>query len=78
MLRLSRRQPEGNCPMPMLRTCSAPGCNTLTLGELCLEHEAVNVSPVAAQPDLVRDLVRESAAARAPARDDATIEAAKG
>jgi hypothetical protein len=23
----------------MLRSCSSPGCNTLTLGELCLEHE---------------------------------------
>ena len=23
----------------MLRACQADGCNTLTLGELCLEHE---------------------------------------
>jgi hypothetical protein len=25
--------------MGMLRTCSAPGCSSLTLGELCIEHE---------------------------------------
>ena len=23
----------------MLHTCSCPGCVTLTMGELCLEHE---------------------------------------
>ncbi|HEY3921006.1 MAG TPA: hypothetical protein VGL76_02730 [Gaiellaceae bacterium] len=23
----------------MLRSCQAEGCNTLTLGELCIEHE---------------------------------------
>jgi len=25
----------------MLRVCSEPGCTTLTLGSLCLEHEPV-------------------------------------
>jgi hypothetical protein len=25
--------------MSMLRTCAAPGCSSLTLGELCIEHE---------------------------------------
>jgi hypothetical protein len=25
--------------MPMIRTCSAPGCVTLTMGDLCLAHE---------------------------------------
>jgi hypothetical protein len=25
--------------MAMLRICGHPGCGTLTLGELCLEHE---------------------------------------
>jgi hypothetical protein len=25
--------------MGMLRTCAAPGCSSLTLGELCIEHE---------------------------------------
>jgi hypothetical protein len=25
--------------MAMLRVCGHPGCATLTLGELCLEHE---------------------------------------
>ncbi len=24
----------------MIRTCSHPGCETLTLGALCIEHEA--------------------------------------
>jgi hypothetical protein len=25
--------------MGMLRTCAAPGCSSLTLGEYCIEHE---------------------------------------
>lgn len=25
--------------MPMIHTCAAPGCGTLTLGEYCIEHE---------------------------------------
>jgi hypothetical protein len=25
--------------MPMVHPCSAPGCSTLTMGALCLEHE---------------------------------------
>ncbi|MGN6796952.1 MAG: hypothetical protein ACTHKS_02260 [Gaiellaceae bacterium] len=25
--------------MAMLRVCGHPGCGTLTLGELCIEHE---------------------------------------
>jgi len=36
--------------MPMLRTCSAPGCTTLTLSELCLAHEPLR--PAAATADL--------------------------
>ena len=27
--------------MPVVRECSHPGCTTLTMGELCLAHEAV-------------------------------------
>jgi hypothetical protein len=27
--------------MAMIRTCSAPGCRTRTLGEFCLEHEPI-------------------------------------
>ena len=27
--------------MPVVRTCSVPDCSTLTMGELCLEHELV-------------------------------------
>lgn len=25
--------------MPLIRSCSEPGCTTLTMGELCLAHE---------------------------------------
>lgn len=27
--------------MSMLRVCSQPGCTTLTLGRLCIDHEPV-------------------------------------
>lgn len=27
--------------MSMLRVCSEPGCTTLTLGRLCIDHEPV-------------------------------------
>jgi len=38
--------------MAMLRVCGHPGCGTLTLGELCLEHEP---SPVQRdEPRMVR------------------------
>lgn len=32
--------------MPMIRTCSAPGCRTRTLGEFCLEHEPLPATAV--------------------------------
>lgn len=25
--------------MPLVHACSSPGCSTLTMGSLCLEHE---------------------------------------
>jgi hypothetical protein len=25
--------------MPLVQPCSEPGCSTLTMGDLCLEHE---------------------------------------
>jgi hypothetical protein len=25
--------------MPLVHPCSEPGCSTLTIGDLCLEHE---------------------------------------
>ncbi len=25
--------------MPLVQECSAPGCTTLTMGRLCVEHE---------------------------------------
>jgi hypothetical protein len=37
--------------MPMINQCSEPGCETLTMGPLCLEHEQLlgvtTVRPVA-------------------------------
>jgi hypothetical protein len=30
--------------MGMLRTCAAPGCSSLTLGEYCIEHEPDEVT----------------------------------
>jgi hypothetical protein len=33
--------------MSMLRVCSEPGCTTLTLGRLCMEHEPVQSLPPA-------------------------------
>jgi hypothetical protein len=32
--------------MAMLRVCGHPGCGTLTLGALCVEHEAFLERPV--------------------------------
>jgi hypothetical protein len=31
--------------VPIVHECSAPGCVTLTMGLLCLEHEAVGDEP---------------------------------
>ena len=59
--------------MSMLRTCSAPGCKTLTLGELCLEHEVISAAPAVALHSRVLDLVQEQAApAAAPVPHDET------
>ena len=30
--------------MPLLQTCSQPGCTILTIGGLCIEHEPVRES----------------------------------
>jgi hypothetical protein len=27
--------------MPLVQPCSEPGCSTLTMGDLCLEHEQI-------------------------------------
>ncbi|HST14362.1 MAG TPA: hypothetical protein VLJ44_05870 [Gaiellaceae bacterium] len=50
--------------MAMLKVCGHPGCGTLTLGELCLEHEQspakradrrrVRAAPAAARPSRTR------------------------
>ena len=55
--------------MSMLRTCSFPGCNTLTLGELCLEHEKVDLVPVVPEP---------AAPAAAAVTHEVPVEAATG
>ncbi len=35
-----RRLPGKHDRMPIVRPCSYPGCETLTMGRRCLEHEA--------------------------------------
>jgi hypothetical protein len=35
--------------MPIVHPCSAAGCTTLTMGELCLEHEHVAATTVGSQ-----------------------------
>ena len=42
--------------MPVVQTCSYPDCSTLTMGELCLEHEPVVNGPDAVEPDLEPEL----------------------
>ena len=29
--------------MPMVTKCTAPGCETLTMGPLCMEHDVVSI-----------------------------------
>jgi len=49
--------------MPVVRACSHPGCTTLTMGVLCLDHEA----PVTRVFLRGRPFVRPVLAATAPA-----------
>ena len=39
--------------MAMLRVCGHPGCGTLTLGALCVEHEALLERPVSRRRERV-------------------------
>ena len=48
-------------PMPLVQPCSKPGCSTLTMGDLCLEHDQL------AQERLAQRLVALSRRFRAPA-----------
>src|SRR6266702_4581815 len=48
-------------PMPLVHPCSEPGCSTLTIGDLCLEHEQ------RAQERLTKRVVALSRRFRAPA-----------
>src|SRR6266536_3406371 len=48
-------------PMPLVQPCSEPGCSTLTIGDLCLEHEPL------AQERLARRIVALSRRFKAPA-----------
>lgn len=41
--------------MPIVHPCAHPGCETLTMGELCLEHEGVD------PPEAVEALALEAA-----------------
>jgi hypothetical protein len=47
--------------MPLVHPCSQPGCSTLTIGALCLEHEQL------AQERLTKRIVALSKRFRAPA-----------
>jgi hypothetical protein len=44
--------------MPMIPTCSAPGCRTRTLGEFCLEHEPLPVGEDVTRPAHARPPTR--------------------
>jgi hypothetical protein len=48
-------------PMPLVQPCSEPGCSTLTMGDLCLEHDLL------AQERLAKRMVALSRRFRAPA-----------
>lgn len=47
--------------MPMIHTCARPGCETLTMGEVCLQHERLAASSPRGR--LRRALPRAAAAA---------------
>jgi len=47
--------------MPLVHPCSDPGCSTLTIGDLCLEHER------RAQERLTKRVVALARRFRAPA-----------
>jgi hypothetical protein len=47
--------------MPLVQPCSVRGCSTLTIGDLCLEHEQL------AQERLTKRIVAFSRRFRAPA-----------
>jgi hypothetical protein len=47
--------------MPLVQPCSEPGCSTLTMGDLCLEHDQL------AQGRLAKRMVAFSKRFRAPA-----------
>ena len=40
--------------MPMINECTEPGCETLTMGPLCLEHEQL-LGVTAVRPAVVPD-----------------------
>ena len=47
--------------MPLVHPCSEPGCSTLTIGDLCLEHEQL------AHERLAKRMVALAKRFRAPA-----------
>ncbi|HET7130109.1 MAG TPA: hypothetical protein VFJ93_13635 [Gaiellaceae bacterium] len=59
--------------MAMLRVCGHPGCGTLTLGELCIEHEAPteqDVSPAFRHRERVVPAVAAVSQSRGPSEAD--------
>ena len=65
--------------MPIVTKCTAPGCETLTMGPLCIEHDHVPQALAAAMPTIRRSGVgvdgrlrrRSSALFERPALRDA-------
>ena len=55
-------EPQPHRPSSMLSPCVTPGCNTLTMGGTCVEHDA----PVTVTFPRGRPFVREAVAAAPP------------
>jgi hypothetical protein len=64
--------------MPLVHTCRERGCDTLTMGDLCLEHERLAESRLFARIDTVFDRLRTPAIALALAALAAYVGRASG
>ena len=49
--------------MPIVTQCTVPGCETLTIGLLCLEHEVVEARPYVRGRPFVRAVAETRAVA---------------
>jgi hypothetical protein len=55
--------------MPIVTQCEAPGCETLTMGPYCIEHDELPAYLRASGQKWMRDTVRRGLASGAVARD---------